>query len=305
MSFLLVVVLWFSLVPADCSVSSGPCAYPAFIAVHLYSIPVAFMASELVEKLPGIDLTEDEEVVISMEDTVETEGVEEVIKELGLVGKVIKGNLPSGRILKKVLSEAWKLKRDFDVQVTKENILRLQLYYYEDKNKVLYGGPWHLERQLLIFKEVPPDMDLSKIEFCWADFWVRIRKFPLNMRNLQMAEKVGDMFGRFIRWDELHSGVSSEYMRIRVAMSTQKPLRRVVKMQSKEGPISYRVGYERLPIYCFKCGILGHLKKSCPVAQNNEDDNNDPYGSWMRAKSPLKKLSLKEKGKSHQLSKLW
>ncbi|CAL1361177.1 unnamed protein product [Linum trigynum] len=94
-------------------------------------------------------------------------------------------------------------------------------------------------------------------------------------------------------------------MRIRVSISTQKPLRRVVKMQSKEGPISYRVGYERLPIYCFKCGTLGHLRKSCPSAHNEEVDKNDPYGSWLRAESPLKKLSLKEKEKSHQLSKLW
>ncbi|CAL1381868.1 unnamed protein product [Linum trigynum] len=76
-------------------------------------------------------------------------------------------------------------------------------------------------------------------------------------------------------------------------------------MQSKEGPISYRVGYEILPIYCFKSGTLGHFRKSCHMAQNNEEDNNDQYGSWLRAESPLKKLSLKEKEKSQQLSKLW
>ncbi|CAL1392964.1 unnamed protein product [Linum trigynum] len=168
------------------------------------------MENELVKKLSSIDLTEEEESIIDLEDTVTTEGVEEAIKELGHAGKAIKGKLPSVRILKMILSEAWKLEKDFDLQVPKEDILSIQLYCYKDKNKFLFGGPWHLERQLLIFKEVPPDLDLSKLDFSWADFWVRIRKFPVNMRNIQMAEKVGSMFGRFIRWDELHSGVSSD-----------------------------------------------------------------------------------------------
>ncbi|CAL1371022.1 unnamed protein product [Linum trigynum] len=114
-----------------------------------------------------------------------------------------------------------------------------------------------------------------------------------------------DRITTLVRWDELHSGVSSEFLRVRVSIPIQKPLRRIVKMQSKEGPISYKVGYERLPIYCFKCGTLGHLKRSCPLGQNSETDDNDPYGSWLRADSPLKKLSIKEKEKSQQLSKLW
>ncbi|CAL1355749.1 unnamed protein product [Linum trigynum] len=252
-----------------------------------------------------MDLTEEEETLISIDDTVVTEGVEEVIKELGVARKLIAGKPPSAKILKRILSEAWKLRREFDVQITRDNIIRLQLYCFEDKNKVLFGGPWHLERQLLIFKEVPPDLDMKRLDFSMADFWVRIRELPLKMRNAQMAEKMGAMFGSFIRWDELYSGVNSDYMRIRVSIPVTKPLRRVVKLQGKDGPISYRVGYERLPIFCFKCGVFRHLKKSCPKQLEEANAKEDSYGPCLREDSPLKKLSLKEKGKSQLLAKLW
>ncbi|CAL1398313.1 unnamed protein product [Linum trigynum] len=263
------------------------------------------MAEEIVEKLSGIDLTEDEEALICIDESVTSEGVEEAIKELGVAGKVVSGRFPSEKILKRILSEAWKLRREFDVQVTKSNILRIQLYCYEDKNKILYGGPWHLERQLLIFKEIPPDLDLERIDFSTADFWIRIRKLPLKLRNDQMAKRIGNMFGALIRWDELHSSVSSDYMRIRVSLSITKPLRRVVKLQGAEGQASFRVGYERLPIYCFRCGIFGHLKKSCTNGMDPNGKDEDPYGPWLRADSPLRKIPLEEKGKQQRLTKLW
>ncbi|CAL1395924.1 unnamed protein product [Linum trigynum] len=207
--------------------------------------------------------------------------------------------------MKRILGEAWKLKKDFDIQVTRDNSLRLQLYCYDDKNKVLLGGPWHLERQLLIFKDVPPDLDMKKLDFTNTDFWVRVRGLPLKLRNQQMAEKIGEMFGGFVRWDELHSGVSSEFLRLRVTMNVTKPLRRVIKLQGKEGTVSYKIGYERMPIYCFRCGILGHLKKSCAKNQEGQNDEADPYGPWLRAESPLRRIPMKEKEKTKNLVKLW
>ncbi|CAL1390540.1 unnamed protein product [Linum trigynum] len=95
------------------------------------------MEDEISSKLSGIDLTEEEEALISVDESVITEGVEEAIKELGVAQKLIAGKPPSGKILKKILSEAWKLQKDFDVQVTRDNIMRVQLYCYEDKNRVL------------------------------------------------------------------------------------------------------------------------------------------------------------------------
>ncbi|CAL1377594.1 unnamed protein product [Linum trigynum] len=263
------------------------------------------MEQEIVKKLSGIELTEDEETLISLDDTIETEGVEEMMKELGVVGKLISGRFPPVNIVKKILGEAWKLKKDFDIQVTRDNNLRLQLYCQDDKNKVLLGGPWHLERQLLMFKEISPDLDLKTLVFSKADFWVRIRELPLKWRNLQMAKKIGEMFGGFVRWDELHSGVSSEFLRLRVTIQVMKPLIRVVKLQGKEGPISYKVGYERLPIYYFRCGLLGHLKRSCAKELQSQTDEEDPYGAWLRAESALRRVSWKEKETVKNLTKVW
>ncbi|CAL1375001.1 unnamed protein product [Linum trigynum] len=106
------------------------------------------MADEIVLKLSGMDLTEDEEALISIDESVTSEGVEEAIKELGVAGKIVTGKFPSEKILKRILSEAWKLKKEFDVQVMRSNILRIQLYCVEDKNKILHGGEKKGEKKL-------------------------------------------------------------------------------------------------------------------------------------------------------------
>lgn len=43
--------------------------------------------------------------------------------------------------------------------------------------------------------------------------------------------------------------------------------------------------YERLPFFCFLCGIIGHGEEDCPTRYEegfSEPERGFPYGSWMR-----------------------
>ena len=54
------------------------------------------------------------------------------------------------------------------------------------------------------------------------------------------------------------------FMRVRVALPISKPIQRGVFVVSSEGHRMWcKVKYERLPMFCHLCGILGHDLRHC------------------------------------------
>ncbi|KAL5788009.1 hypothetical protein ACOSP7_004958 [Xanthoceras sorbifolium] len=72
----------------------------------------------------------------------------------------------------------------------------------------------------------------------------------------------------------------------------QDPLRRCVRIDLDGfGTISTMLlKYERLPEFCFQCGILGHATREC-LDLNHEimgGSQKFEYGTWLRATSPVR-----------------
>lgn len=60
--------------------------------------------------------------------------------------------------------------------------------------------------------------------------------------------------------------------RVCIFMDVKKPLRRVQRVSVKQGVsalIEYK--YERLPTFCYGCGLIGHIERDCPMRQVEDD----------------------------------
>ncbi|KAL5829848.1 hypothetical protein ACOSQ3_019316 [Xanthoceras sorbifolium] len=57
-----------------------------------------------------------------------------------------------------------------------------------------------------------------------------------------------------------------KFLRLRVEIDTSRPLKRVLKLKldGMEEEKLLLLKYERLPEYCFCCGLLGHAYRECP-----------------------------------------
>nr|GMD52683.1 uncharacterized protein LOC109174453 [Ipomoea batatas] len=75
------------------------------------------------------------------------------------------------------------------------------------------------------------------------------------------------------------------FYRVRVAIDVAKPLKKQMKLKKDNGSwafIDFR--YERLPTFCFRCGLIGHGDRFCPkIAQGYDPKAEKLYGAWLRA----------------------
>lgn len=54
---------------------------------------------------------------------------------------------------------------------------------------------------------------------------------------------------------------------------------------SRKENLCGRLTYERLPLFCYVCGLIGHTKIECEVAEaKDSSDGVKQYGEWLKAK---------------------
>ena len=91
--------------------------------------------------------------------------------------------------------------------------------------------------------------------------------------------------------DAAKSGLAwGPFLRIKVDVDITKPLMRskMIHIEGMEkGWVYFK--YERLLIYCYRCGILGHQERVCHKAKKvcvslEEDDYQ--FGSWLHVVGP-------------------
>ncbi|KAK2656771.1 hypothetical protein Ddye_009823 [Dipteronia dyeriana] len=88
-------------------------------------------------------------------------------------------------------------------------------------------------------------------------------------------------------FEDIDVGVTGEcfrkYMRIKVAISVSRPLKRFLLMELKKGKETILLlRYERLPEYCFHCGLIGHSYQECRDKKEDgrKGDTEDESDNW-------------------------
>ena len=139
------------------------------------------------------------------------------------------------------------------------------LQQVEKKKRIIYRGPWHFDRSLMILAELIGVGDIKKKVFTHTSFWVQIH----NMRIMCMdKEIVQEIRGKFRKVEEVEIDETGEcigsFARIRVLVDVIQPLTKRLILKLEDGEqLSMRVAYERLPEFCFCYGRIGHQYTEC------------------------------------------
>jgi len=153
----------------------------------------------------------------------------------------------------------------------------------------LNEGPWAFDGHLLLLKEITGLEQPTDIQFDTSQFWVKAYSVPPLKQTVEFAKVLGSQLGIFLSCDEanLYCGADKS-VNFQVELDITKPLRRGIRMVVRGKTLWIRLGYVKLPIFCYGCGKLGHVLKGCDaVGDVDSDVSTLQYGEWLQA-SPVK-----------------
>ncbi|KAL5797702.1 hypothetical protein ACOSQ2_002522 [Xanthoceras sorbifolium] len=193
-----------------------------------------------------------------------------------------------------MIPKIWRLTNEVSVELVRDNIFAFHFQNALDKNRVLAGGPWNFDNSLLILEGPRGWGDISKMSFSKADFWIQIHNVPLLCMTRNIGLQLGAKIGKVKDMDVGASGdCTGKFLRVRVEVDVCQPLKRGlrIRLEDSEEEQTLLLRYERMPEFCFECGLIGHSFRECP-SKNHQKDATDftkhKYGTWIRASSPTK-----------------
>ncbi|OMO68993.1 hypothetical protein CCACVL1_19721 [Corchorus capsularis] len=174
-----------------------------------------------------------EKVIIDQDWIEEPEGA---LSWFSVIGKLLSKKRPNLEAMKTVLSKAWRVESGFQV---KEVGNRLFVFQFEDeleKDRAMVNQPWSFNKALLTLNDYDGYQSPESVIF----------------------EAVGPVLEFDEDW--------GRYLRIRIQMNLSQSLKAgtIVSAPSDELYVDFR--YEKLPDYCWICGLLDHIDNDCPVA---------------------------------------
>ncbi|XP_021721237.1 uncharacterized protein LOC110688781 [Chenopodium quinoa] len=221
------------------------------------------MAEDLISRYENLRLEEDEGGIVDLGDVDSSNSQENF--NLLLIGRLVTERPYNVEAFKATMTKVWALSRKIVIRVLGPNLFAFQFFHWRDKQKVLDGRAWCFDNLLLVLKEVEGDKQPERIALYHSPFWVRIKHLPFNCRSDSDVRELVSNLGEVLEIEEDLLGLD-RYRRVRVLINIAKPLRQFQRIRDKGGKeICVEFAYERLPYFCFACGVIGHSEKDCEL----------------------------------------
>uniref|UniRef100_A0ACD5YZ10 Uncharacterized protein n=1 Tax=Avena sativa TaxID=4498 RepID=A0ACD5YZ10_AVESA len=264
----------------------------------------AYQEDSVADMLERINLTSEEADAVILED----ENKEDlVILNWALIGKVLSPKVLHIQKIMSALRPAWGNPKGLVAKSVEDNVFIVEFESMFDRDRIKEGALWTIGKHAVILNNFDPGKKPSEVSFDRILLWARIYNLRFELMNKLWGESLGARIGKVIKVDVDSQGRAwGNALRVRVLVNITKPLMRVVSAYSKKKKECeiYEVKYERLPHYCFSCGIIGHSSLECPTPGKRDVEGKLPYNTDKLCVKEEKKnnFSMSKPGQSSQSS---
>ncbi|CAH9125514.1 unnamed protein product [Cuscuta epithymum] len=146
-------------------------------------------------------ISEETEELDLDEEVVDEDAAMEIRPTFPVVGAVLTDRRIKFQIFKNLMASLWRPGKGVSIKEIHKKKYLFTFDHSVDMKRVLDGGPWSFEKNLLILKEVKPDDIPLKIELNETKFWVQVHNVSYSLMNLCTARGVGNYIGIFVKYD--------------------------------------------------------------------------------------------------------
>ncbi|KAJ1418141.1 Zinc knuckle CX2CX4HX4C [Sesbania bispinosa] len=191
------------------------------------------------------------------------EDIKEGLQECqnSIIGKLVTEKVVHANSLMNALNNIWNSPKGFKVVDLGDK--RFQFFFDSGKDAD---------------RVIREDMSFTK-----AQIWLQIWGLPVHCRTKQIRCRLGVCMGTVMEADVFEIQGRGSYIRVLIEIEVSKPLLPGINAGSRKDGIFWAdFKIERVPQFCYKCGIIGHDEDGCnSTTQENTDEMS--RGPWMRA----------------------
>ncbi|XP_052483022.1 uncharacterized protein LOC128036167 [Gossypium raimondii] len=211
----------------------------------------------------ALSLDDDDEEILQAEGEIELVSEEEA---LSLVGCFLTASIIHFPPMKSTMANLWHPIKGIQIRDLGGKRYIFKFFLIMDMERVIKGSPWTFNNHLLILHKLQWGEDPLRIPLILSPFWVQVHDVPIGFYSESLAMQLGNFIGIFQEYNSSSLGKENmNYMQIRVHIDIRRPLKRKKQVQFKNKCSYVRFKYERLTLFCFFCGRLGHNNSYCEV----------------------------------------
>lgn len=183
--------------------------------------------------------------------------------QTALYGKLF-GKSPSFEQVKSSLIDKWAGIGETFISDLPNGFLLIRCSSEKVMERLLLEGPWTVNGMILQLSPWKPFFEPSFAKLSTAAIWVQFHNLPVEYWDGDTLETIANNFGTLIKIDEFTTTlVRSKYARVCIEVDLSKPLCRGFWIGDDFHRVFVVVMYERLPMFCYNCGLIGHGSSSC------------------------------------------
>lgn len=170
------------------------------------------------------------------------------------------------------MEQLWRPGRGLAVIPVVQNRFLFQFGHKADADRVINKGPWSYDNANIIIQRISPGEVAKEVMLDKLEIWVQVHGLPFGYVQEKTGTGCGAFLGVLHEYDS-NNWIHSKYMRLRVAIDVNKPLKKEMKLTTNKGSCTVYFKYEKLGTFCYRCGLLGHTDKSCPKIYDETVDD--------------------------------
>lgn len=181
-----------------------------------------------------------------------------------MIGKIISERVTNFTGVKSYAMNVWGYPKKMKVAEIGVNLYQFRFEDKRDMERILNGGPWLIDNQILVLKEWIEGIEECKDAFNKGLLWIQVWNLPLHWMSKETGKKVGSVFGEvkkiIIPETRRKEG---KHLKMLVEVDITEPLMKgtFVKCNGVSRQLQFK--YMMCPDFCYNCCIIGHGERSC------------------------------------------